>query len=217
MNLIKLTGEVGWEILAEDVSARLAEMSGDVTIYVDSVGGDVFVGASIHQAIANYNDGKVIAVIGALAASAASYFALAADEIHIYENSTYMIHEARGSAWGATAKELKSKAAAVEGINKLYIDAYTKKTAKSREDIALLMESETYFFGSEILENGFADKILDDSTVAKLEGSLEFSRNRISACKNNCKARPVNATPPVARKESNQLAIKANKIMEKYT
>ena len=217
MNILKLTGEVGWDILAEDVTARLDEMSGDVTIHVDSVGGDVFVGTSIHQAIKNYEGGKVTAVIGALAASSMSYIVLAADEIHIYDNSSYMIHEARVSVWAASAKELISKAKAVVGINEIYIDAYAKKTGKSVDDIAVLMDAETYFFGKAIVENGFADKILvDEAMSAKVENSLEFSRNRMTACKNNCKARPANAIPPVARKESNPLALEAKQIMEKY-
>ncbi len=215
MNILRLTGEVGWDILAEDVAERLDAMSGDVTIHVDSVGGDVFVGTAIHQAIKNYKSGKVTAVIGALAASSMSYIILAADEIHVYENSTYMIHEARVSVWSGSSKELSSKAVAVDGINQLYIDAYVKKSGRSAEDIALLMDSETYFFGESIVEIGFADKLLvDEAMSAKAENSLEFSRNRITACKNNCASRPSNATPPVARKEPNLLLDEVNKIME---
>ncbi len=215
MNVIKISGEIGWDVLAEDVSARLDDMSGDVAIHVDSVGGDVFVGSAIHQAIKNYKGGKVTAVIGALAASAASYLVLAADEIHIYENSTYMIHQARVSAYSASAKELRSKAVAVEGINELYITAYANKTGRSREDIALLMDAETYLFGESIIEFGFADKTLvDEAMSAKAENSLEFSRNRLTACKNNCKTRPANAKPPVAQIEPNKFTLEVNKIME---
>ena len=215
--IIRLSGEVGWEILAEDVQARFDEAQGDVTLHVDSVGGDVFVGSAIYQTIKNYKGGKVTVVIGSLAASAASYFILAADEIHAYENSTMMIHEARVSAFAATSQELVSKANAVDGINKLYVDAYTARSGRSREDIALLMASETYFFGESIAEIGFADKILvDEAMSAKAENSLDFQRSRLTACKNNCKTRPLNATPPVARKELNPLAIEANKIMEKH-
>lgn len=212
--IIKINGEIGWDVTADDFNARIAEANGDITLLVDSTGGDVFVGASIHQAIKNYNGGKVTAVIGALAASAASYIVLAADEIHAYENSTYMIHEARVSVYAGTAKELTSKSAAVAGINKLYVDAYTKKTGMSAEEVALLMDAETYFFGDTILINGFADKIIDSGIAAKVGGSLSEARNRVTACKNNCKARPLNAVPQAAHNEPNEFTDEVNKIME---
>jgi len=215
MNIIRLTGEVGWDILATSVSEKFSMMSGDVVVHVDSVGGDVFEGSAIYQTIKGYKGGKVTAIIGSLAASAASYFILAADEIHAYENSTYMIHEARASIWGATAKELQSKLNAVDGINKLYVQAYQKKTGKTEEDVKELMDAETYFFGSEILEHGFVDKLLTDEEMsAKVENTLEYSKNRLVACANNCKSRPVNAKPLSASVKVNPLLLEANKIME---
>lgn len=215
MIIIKLTGEIGWDILPEDVSNRLDEAQGDVLMHVDSIGGDVFAGVSIHQAMRNYKGGKIIVVISALAASAASYFVLAADELHVYDNSSYMMHEARANIYGGTASSMRSKADAIDGVNNLYIDAYTKKSGKSREQVAMLMSDETYFFGQSIVDNGFADKVLDDSMVAKLEGTEEFQRSRIAACKNNCKSRPINAKPPLARNEPNQYLLEVNEIMEK--
>jgi len=212
--IIKIAGEIGWNVNTEDVTAKLDEATGDVTMLVDSTGGDVFVGAAIHQAFKGYNRGKVTAVVQGLAASAASYIVLAADEVHIFDNSTYMIHEARVSVFAGTAKELNSKAAAVAGINELYIDAYTKKTGMKREDVAILMDAETYFFGDSILDNGFADKIIEDGIAANVGKTLVDARNRVTACKNNCKARPVDAVPDVARNEPNEFADEVNKIME---
>jgi len=213
--IIKIAGEIGWNVTTEDVTAKLDEATGDVSLLVDSVGGDVFVGAAIHQAIKSYNRGKVTAVVQGLAASAASYIVLAADEIHIFDNSTYMIHEARVSVFAGTAKELNSKAAAVDGINNLYLDAYTKKTGMSREDVAVLMDAETYFFGDAILDNGFADKIIEDGIAANTGKTLVDARNRVTACKNNCKARPADAIPKAAIIEPNKFALEVNKIMEK--
>jgi len=172
-------------------------------------------GAAIHQAIKSYNRGKVTAVVQGLAASAASYIVLAADEIHIFDNSTYMIHEARVSVYAGTAKELNSKAAAVDGINNLYLDAYTKKTGMQREDVAILMDAETYFFGDAIVNNGFADKIIEDGIAASVGKTLVEARNRVTACKNNCKARAADAKPMAANIEPNKFADEVNQIMEK--
>lgn len=215
MKIIKVAGEIGWDVTTEDFTTKLDESTGDISLLVDSTGGDVFVGAAIHQAIKSYNRGKVTAVIQGLAASAASYIVLAADEIHIFDNSTYMIHEARVSVYAGTAKELNSKAAAVAGINKLYVDAYTAKTGMSAEDVAILMDAETYFFGDAIVNNGFADKIIEDGIAANVGKTLVDARNRVTACKNNCKARPANAVPIAAHKEPNEFTLEVNKIMEK--
>ncbi len=215
MEIIKIVGEIGWDVTTEDFTAKLDEATGDVSLLIDSVGGDVFVGSAIHQAIKNYNRGSVTAVVQSLAASAASYIALAADAVHVYDNSTYMIHEARVSVYAATVKELNSKATAIDGINSLYLDAYTKKTGVKREDMAALMDAETYFVGGDaIVKNGFADKIIEGGIAASAL-SLDAARNRVTACKNNCKARPANAVPPVAQIEPNKFADEVNQIMEK--
>ncbi len=215
MKIIKISGEIGWDVTTEDFTAKLDAATGDVSLLVDSTGGDVFVGAAIHQAIKSYSRGKVTAVVQGLAASAASYIILAADEIHIFDNSTYMIHEARVSVYSGTAKELKSKANAIEGINSLYLDAYVNKTGMKREDVALLMDAETYFFGDAIINNGFADKIIEGGIAAKASNTLVSARQRVTACKSNCNSRAANATPPVAHKEPNKFAIEVNQIMEK--
>ena len=195
------------EVTATILGLESDSFSGDIALNYLNIKKSEF-----GYAIKKYDKGTVTIEIGAVAASIASYIALAGDKVTANTNSTYMIHEARASVWAGTAKEMMSKAAAIDGINSLYVAAYTKRTGKSDEDVKTLMDAETYFFGSSIMENGFADKVLTDGEVA---ASLVDSRNRIAACKNNCKARPVNAKPPVAHVEPNEFALEVNKIMEK--
>ncbi len=188
MKIIKLSGEVGWDIVAEDFSKQLDESTGDIMLHIDSPGGSVFQGVQIFNAIRDYKNGTIIAVVNSLAASIASYFALAADEVHAYDNSTYMIHNASTWSWG-DFRELRKSADIVEGLTNLLIKAYVAKTGKPKSDIIAMLNDETYLFGEEILQNGFVDKILDSETENDKSSLVAVNTNKIAACVGNCKGR----------------------------
>ena len=97
---IKIDGEIGWDIKAREIKGQLEESTGDITIEISSPGGSVYQGVSIFNAIKQYNKGTVTTVITSLAASMASYIAIAGDTIKAYDNAVYMIHNASVFSWG---------------------------------------------------------------------------------------------------------------------
>lgn len=176
MTTIKIDDEIGyWGINAKDINKQLMEAMGDITVEISSPGGSVYEGIAIFNAIKAYNKGTVTTVITSLAASMASVIALAGDKIKAYDNSVYMIHNAMMFA-GGDAREFRKNADHLESITNLLAKNYVNKTSKSKEEIKKLMDDETYFYGIEILENGFIDEIIesnseDDSATAKVLAS----------------------------------------------
>jgi len=95
MNEIVIDGVIGgWDVDAKEIVSQLTNMTGDVTIKLNSVGGSVIDGITIYNALKAYDKGEIIVEIGAVAASIASYIALAGDLTTAKSNSVYMIHNA---------------------------------------------------------------------------------------------------------------------------
>lgn len=98
--MILIDGEIGWDMTSSQFANELKKETGDFEIHISSGGGSVFQGISIYNQIKAYSRGKVTVVIVSLAASMASYIALAADEVKAYDNAVYMIHNASSVTWG---------------------------------------------------------------------------------------------------------------------
>ncbi len=180
MNIIKIDDEIGyWGISAYQVKSQLENMSGDITVEINSPGGSVYEGIAIFNALKAYDKGNVETIIVGQAASMASYIALAGDTIKAYDNAVYMIHNASVCLCG-DFNYLRKRADVLEGLSSIIKNAYISKTSKSSEDLQKMMDEETYFFGTEILENGFVDEIIetsntnDDSNQSKALASESF-------------------------------------------
>ena len=180
MQTIKIDEEIGyWGISAYQVKEQLENMSGDITVEINSPGGSVYEGIAIHNALKAYDKGSVETVIVGLAASMASYIALAGDTVKAYDNAVYMIHNASVCLCG-DFNYLRKRADVLEGLSSIIKNAYISKTGKSSEDLQKMMDDETYFFGAELFENGFIDEIIettnnvDDSSQSKALASESF-------------------------------------------
>lgn len=218
MKRIKIIGEIGEDITAEEFSKKLEGVTGDLTIHLDSPGGSVFDGVSIFNAIRNYTLGKVTIVIDSVCASIASYIALAADIIHVYDNSAFMIHNAHTGIRG-DAKSFENIAKTLHGVNDVMLMAYHKKTGMAKEKIINYMDNETYFFGEDIVTYGFADKVIDTGMKASVEDLSTLAHEKVTACYENCKNRPTENIDKVAallykEEKPNPLALEAKKMME---
>ena len=177
---IKIKGEIGWEVTARDVEYALSRESGDITVEIDSPGGAVFEGVRIHNALANY-EGKVTVVIGALAASIATYIAMAGDEIKAHDNSTFMIHNAWGFAMG-DHRVMRDTAEVLEGLTSLIARKYQERTGMSDAEVRALMDKETFFFGEEIAQAGFADDVIATGKDDDKQAALALVKERYKAC-----------------------------------
>jgi len=146
---------VNAQAVAEAITS--AQGADTLHVYINSPGGDVFEGRAIMAALRRF-DGKTVAHIDSLCASAATSIALACDTVEMSEGAMFMIHNASGFAWGDKT-ELRETADLLEKIELAIVNDYTTKTGKPAEEIVALMDAETWFTAQEALDGGFVDSI----------------------------------------------------------
>lgn len=149
----------GWGIDAKAFRDDIKRIGADepLHVHINSDGGDVIAGNEIFNILVEHN-GHVRVSIGALAASIASVVAMAGDEISIAENGFLMIHNPWTMAMG-DAKEMKKISDILDKLKDSIIMAYTSQTELPKDEIAALMDDETWMTSEEALENGFVDRI----------------------------------------------------------
>lgn len=159
------------EIGASGVSAKgfLAELGAlpagtPVDLRLNSPGGSVFDAVAIYNALKRHA-GTVTVWIDGIAASAASYIAMAGDEIVMPENAFLMIHDPSGLAMG-TAGDMRAMAEALDKIAGSLVRGYAAKSGKPDDEIAALMAAETWFDAADAVAAGFADRLADPVRMA---------------------------------------------------
>ncbi|MCG6111556.1 MAG: Clp protease ClpP [Paracoccus sp.] len=165
---IWLTGEVGWDIWANDVIPQLQAIDGDgkeITIFLNSPGGDVFDGYVIGNFIAQMKATVTVRVM-ALAASIATFMSVKASRVEMPSNSMFMIHEAWAFSWGR-ADELRNTATLVDKLNDQLAAAYTAKrvstlgSADGEDFRALMASGDVWLTAQEALALGLIDAVVD--------------------------------------------------------
>lgn len=169
-----IAGESSWwrdEVTPKNFAADLESLGGrDVTVRINSGGGDVFAAHAIHNQLVAYK-GRVTVVIDGLAASAATIIAVAGDRIIMPANALFMIHNpAIGLSDYYGADELLKAAEALNTIKGSIVAAYRKRCKASAEELAAMMDAETWMGAAECLEKGFVDEI-QGSVSPVLNGS----------------------------------------------
>ena len=137
---------------------ELSKVKGDLTVWLNSPGGDVFAASQIYTMLRNHK-GKVTVKINALAASAASVVAMAGDETLIAPTAMLMIHDPACLASGNKA-DMEKAIELLEEIKESIINAYEEKCHLSRAKIAKMMSEETWLNAKKALQLGFVDGIL---------------------------------------------------------
>jgi ATP-dependent protease ClpP protease subunit len=159
------------EIGAYGVSAKsfLDELGalpddGPLTLRLNSPGGSVFDAVAIYNAIKRHA-GPVSVWIDGIAASAASYIAMAGDEVVMPENAFLMIHDPSGVVFG-TADDMRAMAEALDKIKDSLVAGYAAKSGGAEDDIAALMAKEAWLDAAEAVELGFADRLAEPVRIA---------------------------------------------------
>lgn len=132
--------------------------SGDITVWINSPGGDCVAAAQIYNMLANYK-GKVTVKIDGIAASAASVIAMAGETVLMSPVSMMMIHNPATVAFGDHT-EMEKAIEMLEGVKDSIINAYALKTGLSRAKLSRLMDAETWMDATKAVELGFADGII---------------------------------------------------------
>lgn len=133
----------------------------NVTVHINSPGGDVMAGAEIYSALREHSlngEGTVTVIVTALAASAASIIAMAGDRILMHPVAYMMIHNPWTFAVG-DAKELRKTAKTLDVISEGLVSAYEARTGKDRDELKRMLENETWMSAATCVEEGFADEI----------------------------------------------------------
>ena len=156
--------------------------SGDITVWINSPGGDCVAAAQIYNMLMDYR-GSVTVKIDGIAASAASVIAMAGTRVLVSPVSMLMIHNPATMAMGDAA-EMQKAIAMLDEVKESIINAYEIKTGMSRAKLSHLMDAETWMDAHTAVDLGFADEIMTRPADAGAEnhvtGSMLFSRAAVT-------------------------------------
>ena len=148
---------------------------GDITVWINSPGGDCVAAAQIYNMLVDYS-GNVTVKIDGMAASAASVIAMSGDKVLMSPVSMLMIHNPATIAMG-DHNEMQKAIDMLSEVKESIMNAYAIKTGLSRAKLSHLMESETWMNANKAVELGFADGVLErESNTPNNSAAMEFSR-----------------------------------------
>lgn len=171
--ILSIFDEIGfWGTQAKDFLAALGAVeSKDLTIEINSPGGDVFAATAMYNALRA--SGKTItAKVMGVAASAASLVLMAGDKRVMPKNTFVMIH----NPWTVTmgnAEELEEAAGTLRKIGDSMAATYAARTGMKDEDLAPLLAKDTWLTADEALEHGFATELIED---VQAKASFDMAR-----------------------------------------
>ena len=148
----------GDEITPAMFRNELSKVSGDLTVWINSPGGDVFAASQIYTMLRNHK-GKVTVKIDGIAASAASVVAMAGNETLIAPTGMLMIHNPATVAIG-NKSDMEQAIKLLDEVKESIINAYEEKSHQSRAKIAHMMDEETWLNAKKALSMGLVDGIL---------------------------------------------------------
>lgn len=150
----------GDEITPQSFRDELYAEDGDITLWLNSPGGNVFAAAEIYTMIRDYPH-KVTVKIASIAASAASVIAMAGNTVEMSPTALLFVHDPSTIAMG-NARDMEKAIATLNEVKESIINAYMAKTGLSYNRISKLMSDETWINAKKAVELGFADVILFD-------------------------------------------------------
>jgi ATP-dependent protease ClpP protease subunit len=160
---------------ADFVKDFTAIKASSIDVHVNSPGGEVFDGVAIHNAIKNHPANVTVRIDG-LAASAASFIAMAGDQIVIEKNAQMMIHDALSLAVG-NAAELRDLADMLDKTSESIAQMYADRAGGDAADWRKAMKAETWYSAQEAVDAGLADEVAgakDDEGKAGLKVAASF-------------------------------------------
>jgi ATP-dependent Clp protease protease subunit len=148
----------GDEVTPQVFKDELNSGKGNITLWINSPGGDVFAAAQIYNMLMDYPY-DVTVKIDALAASAASVIAMAGTKVCMSPVAMLMVHNPATIAIG-DSEEMQKAIDMLSEVKESIMNAYEIKSGLSRNKISRLMDAETWMNAKEAKKLGFADEIL---------------------------------------------------------
>ena len=147
-----------------------------LTIRMNSYGGDANVANVIHNRLRELSRGgmEITCIVDGVAMSGGSLIMCACDEVEVNPSSLIMIHNAWGFFWGGyNAPQLLELAAQLDAYDQMQAAIYERKTGLPQEEILQMMAETTYMTGTEAVEKGFADQLIEDPNPLAIAASAD--------------------------------------------
>ena len=184
-NSISVFDVIGQDYWGEGVTAKriagaLRAMNGaDVTVNINSPGGDMFEGLAIYNLLREYEGLVTVKVLG-IAASAASIIAMAGDDIQIGRGAFLMIHNCWVYAMG-NRHDFAELAQSLEPFDTAMADIYAARSGLDMAVVQKLMDAESYIGGSDAVAKGLADSLLSADAVSDGDESPAAALRKLDA------------------------------------
>lgn len=170
--------DISWwgdEVTPQEFRDELSKHQGDLTVVLNSGGGDVFAGLAIYNALREFNHSVTVRVDG-LAASIASVVAMAADKIIMAPGSMMMIHKPWMMVMG-DINDLEKSKEILQGIEDSVVPIYVSRTGLDKEKIEEMLNAETWMTAEQAVEMGFADSLIEAKQKATISDAIKNALN----------------------------------------
>lgn len=207
------------EITPQLFKDELMSGSGNITVWINSPGGDCVAAAQIYNMLMDYK-GDVTVKIDGIAASAASVIAMAGAKVLVSPVSMIMIHNPMTAAFG-NSDEMQRAIEMLSSVKDSIINAYEIKTGLSRAKLSHLMDAETWMDANKAVELGFADGIMSRAdetedmtvpTVSMLYSKANVVNSLMEKIAAKCAIDPKPAVPERTGRSVDELRAKLNTI-----
>lgn len=167
ISVLDVIGEDYWTgegVTAKRIAAALRYIGDkDVTVNINSPGGDMFEGLAIYNTLREHK-GKITVKVLGLAASAASIIAMAGDEVQISRAGFVMIHNCWVLAAG-NRHALREIADWMEPFDRAMAGIYQERTGLDEKKLEVLLDAESWIGGQDAIDQGFADVLLSRDAI----------------------------------------------------
>jgi len=176
----EISDETWWgdEITPAMFKSELFSDKGDITIWLNSPGGDCIAASQIYAMLMDYPHNVTVKIDG-IAASAASVIAMTGTKVLMAPTALMMVHNPLTIAIGDT-DEMQKAISMLDEVKESIINAYQVKTNQSRAKISHWMDAETWMNANKAIELGFADGVLEDSKRHQATPTYAFSRRAVT-------------------------------------
>lgn len=175
---VMLYDEIGlFGVTASDFVRELKAIKGDhINLHINSPGGEVFDAVAIYNALASHS-ARVSVTVDGIAASSASFIAMAGDDVRMTRNAQMMIHEAHAIGVG-NAKDMRALAGLLDKCSDNIADIYAQRAGGTVAQWRARMAGETWFSAQEAVDVGLADEVIGSASRSAPKASWDLSMFR---------------------------------------
>ena len=204
----EISNETWWgdEVTPKLFRDELFSGEGDITIWLNSPGGDCVAASQIYAMLMDYKSNVTVKIDG-IAASAASVIAMAGTSVLMAPTALMMVHNPLTIAIG-DSEEMQKAMEMLAEVKESIINAYQIKSNQSRAKISHWMDAETWMNANRAIELGFADGVLEDSKRQKPADEVTFAFSR-RAVTNSLLDKVIPKTKPKQSEMSQGVAIES--------